>query len=349
MNPNTTITNQKPQGLKALINSEAMRNQFALALPKHLTPERFTRIAITALTRTPKLQECTPESFMRCLLDLSAMGLEPDGRRAHLIPYGKECTLVVDYKGIVELVIRSGMVSRIHADKVCENDEFEYDCGDVKRHAINFKKPRGDAYAYYALVKFKDGTEKSEVMAMDEIEAIRNRSQGYKSAIQYGKTHPWLTDFDEMAKKTVFRRCSKWLQLSPEIRDAMDKGDDIIEEPTRQASGRVVNESPMVRLEPTPEPAFADLPPVEPEPTGEAPMESPVEVSSESERLQLYAEIQETCREVSVSMATFEGRAKKAGFFGKDETLKDCNIANLREIHANRMAIAKGEKIGGES
>jgi len=352
MNPNTSVTtSEKPQGLKALINSEAMREQLARALPKHLTADRFTRIAITALTRTPKLQECTPESFMRCLLDLSAMGLEPDGRRAHLIPYKNECTLVVDYKGIVELVMRSGMVSRIHADKVCDNDAFEYDCGDVKLHKIDFRKPRGEAYAYYALVKFKDGTEKSEVMSLSEIEAIRNRSQGYKSAIQYNKSHPWLTDFDEMAKKTVFRRCSKWLQLSPEIRDALEK--DSEPEDFRVTTGRVVNESAKLAnpYEVAGETAYADLKGAipDPQPTGDAPMESPVEVSESTERLEIYGDIQETCREVSVSMATFEGRAKKAGLMDKEETLKTVRVDFLRVIHSNRMAIAMGQKIGGDA
>ena len=114
------------QDIKSLINSDAMREQFAKALPKHLTPERFTRVAITALTRTPKLAECTPASLMKCLLDLSAMGLEPDGRRAHLIPYGTEATLIIDYKGLVELIRRSGDVVSVRAETVCEKDHFEW-------------------------------------------------------------------------------------------------------------------------------------------------------------------------------------------------------------------------------
>jgi recombination protein RecT len=339
MNTNTQITDKKPQGLKALINSDAMRAQFALALPKHLTSDRFTRVCLTALTRTPKLQDCTPESFMRCLLDLSAMGLEPDGRRAHLIPYGKECTLVVDYKGIVELVMRSGMVSRIHADKVCANDEFEYDCGDVKRHKIDFKQPRGDAYAYYALVKFKDGTEKSEVMGMDEIEAIRNRSQGYKSAIQYGKSHPWLTDFDEMAKKTVFRRCSKWLQLSPEIRDALEKDGETYDETPRVTTGRVVNDAPRINPYSEPEP----LPELTPEQPLEVVPESPLEVSEATERAQLVADIKATCHEQEVTFATFGGRAKKAGVMVGDVLLHEAPIWSLRMAHDNRLAILTGD------
>lgn len=215
---NTALAEQSGS-LKSILNSEAGRAQFAAALPKHMTSERFCRVAITALTRTPKLAECSKESFFKCLLDLSAMGLEPDGRRAHLIPYGKECTLVVDYKGTAELVMRSGLVGSIHADKVCENDAFDVDRGQVTKHKIDYRKPRGAAYAYYCLVKFKDGSEKSEVMTKEEVEAIRKRSRA-------GSSGPWVTDFDEMAKKTVFKRASKWLSLSPEIRLALEHDDD---------------------------------------------------------------------------------------------------------------------------
>ena len=205
--------------LKVLLSSEAMRSQFALALPKHLTAERFCRIAITALTRTPKLAECTQESFMRCLLDLSALGIEPDGRRAHLIPYGKECTLILDYKGIAELIMRSGLVSSIHADKVCDSDDFQVDRGKILCHRINYREERGKAYAFYAIITMKDGSEKAEVMTRGEVESIKARSRA-------GNSGPWVTDFDEMGKKTVFRRASKWLPLSPEIRDGIEADDD---------------------------------------------------------------------------------------------------------------------------
>jgi len=213
----------KKTDIKSLINSDSMREQFARALPKHLTAERFARIAITALTRTPKLQECTPESLMRCLLDLSAMGLEPDGRSAHLIPYGKDCTLVVDYKGLAELIMRSGLVSSIHADKVCEGDVFDTDRGRILKHSVDYRGERGAAYAYYVIVTFKDGGEKSEIMTRHEVEAIRKRSRA-------GNNGPWVTDFDEMAKKSVFKRAAKWLPISAEMREAFDKDDDRLAE-----------------------------------------------------------------------------------------------------------------------
>lgn len=205
--------------LKTTLNSDAMREQFARALPKHLSPERFCRIAITALTRTPKLQECTQESLMKCLLDLSAFGLEPDGRRAHLIPYKDQCTLVIDWKGLAELAMRSGIVAKLHADVVCENDEFIYDLGEVKAHKIDFRKPRGEVYAVYAMAQTKTGEVFVAVLSKDEVESVRKRSRA-------GTSGPWVTDWNEMAKKTAFRRLSKWLPLSPEFRDAQERDDE---------------------------------------------------------------------------------------------------------------------------
>jgi recombination protein RecT len=218
------LTTPKKQTIKGLIASDEFKNQVALCLPKHLTPDRFVRVAITAITRTPKLMECTQPSLLRCLMDCSQYGLEPDGRRAHLIPYGRECTLVIDYKGLAELAMRSGLISTLHADTVCENDVFEVDLGEVTKHTVNYRQERGKPYAVYAIAKFKDGGRACAVMTMAEVEAIRNRSKAKNSG-------PWVTDFGEMAKKTVFRRLAKMLPLSPEFRDAVERDDDSIDIP----------------------------------------------------------------------------------------------------------------------
>jgi recombination protein RecT len=208
----------KKQDIKSLINSPAMHEQFARALPKHLSAERFQRIAITALTRTPKLADCTPASLMKCLLDLSAMGLEPDGRRAHLIPYGNEATLIIDYKGLVELIRRSGDVVSLRAETVCERDEFEWQNGEVK-HRINWRENRGAVQAVYAEAVMKSGERQTAVMTIAEVSAIRDRSRA-------GKSGPWQTDFAEMAKKTAVRRLSKMLPLSSEIMQHVERDDD---------------------------------------------------------------------------------------------------------------------------
>lgn len=156
---------------------------------------------------------------MKCLLDLSAFGLEPDGRRAHLIPYKDQCTLIIDWKGLAELAMRSGIIAKLHADIVCENDVFAYNLGEITRHEIDFRKPRGEMYAAYALAQTKTGEVFVAVLSKDEIDAVRKRSRS-------GSSGPWVTDYAEMAKKTAFRRLSKWLPLSAEFRDAQELDDE---------------------------------------------------------------------------------------------------------------------------
>jgi recombination protein RecT len=247
----------KTSDLRSLITSEKMKTQFAAALPHHLSADRFCRIALTALTRTPKLMDCTPESLMRCLLDLSAYGIEPDGRRAHLIPYGNTCTLILDWKGLAELAMRSGIIAKLHADVVCENDVFTYNLGEVIEHKIDWKQPRGAMYAAYAMAVTKDGPVFVAVLTREEIDGIRKRSKASGSG-------PWVTDYNEMAKKTAFRRLAKWLPLSAEFRDAVEKEDDFPQErevtPKRTAARAVpldpftkpaeIEAAPVVEAEP---------------------------------------------------------------------------------------------------
>lgn len=224
--------------LKSIVASDNMKAQFAAALPSHLSPDRFARVAITAITRTPKLQQCTQESFFKCLLDLSAMGLEPDGRRAHLIPYGRECTLVLDFKGLAELVRRSGDVVKIHSDVVCENDTFAHSMGDVTEHTYDIRKDRGAVIAAYSQVTLKNGAVQSEIMSKAEIDAIKNKSRA-------GRSGPWVDHYNQMACKTVFRRLTKWLTLSPEVMDAVSAA-----EKTEFAELRNVTQAQTVTIDP---------------------------------------------------------------------------------------------------
>ena len=87
--------------IKDLITTPAAKKQIAAALPEHMTVDRQVRVALTALNKTPKLAQCTQGSFVEALMTCSELGLEPNGRHAHLVPYGDRCTLIVDYKGLI--------------------------------------------------------------------------------------------------------------------------------------------------------------------------------------------------------------------------------------------------------
>lgn len=231
----------KPGATKTLrdwLADPVFQQQVGAALPSHITPERFARVALTTINRVPGLAKCSQTSVFEALLTCSQLGLEPDGRLAHLIPYGGKCQLIVDYKGYVELSLRSGLYSLVHADVVRERDSFVFNLGRIERHSYSLGQDRGNVIGAFAMVKTRaDDKQQAVVMSKDEVEAIRKRSKQANSG-------PWVTDWEEMAKKTAFRRLSKWLSLSPEIRDQIAREDDL----ERTEPVRITGSSPADRL-----------------------------------------------------------------------------------------------------
>lgn len=322
----STTALSKPEAkntLRSHLESDAFRSQIALVLPKHVTPERMVRVAITTMMRTPDLAECTQASFFNAMLTLSQLGLEPDGRRAHLIPFwrndkktGKsflECQLIIDWKGYAELIMRSGLVSYLHADVICENDTFRYNTGQIEAHEIDFRKPRGSVYAVYALCKLRDGSSKADVMSRDDIESIRRRSRS-------ANTGPWVTDWNEMAKKTVFRRLSKWLPLSPEFRDALDKDQDVLDIEATPPRPSLAS-----KLAPAADP--------EPLPVAEEPASPPAEYTAE-DRETAVARIEDKILTDGITEPGLLKQAKAAGI----EVFDD--LALMEQPTATLVAIA---------
>lgn len=209
-----------PMTLRDLLQGDAFKASLANVLPTHMTADRFVRVALAATKRTPALAKCEQKTVLESLMLCSQYGLEPDGRRAHLVAYGTTCQLIIDYKGLAELLIRGGRVLSIHADAVCANDDFVYDSGVITRHVVDWSKPRGEPYAYCVIVRMRGGGVKCEVMTTAEVDAVRNSSRA-------ANTGPWKSHYGEMAKKTVFRRATKWLPLTADIRDHLDKEDAI--------------------------------------------------------------------------------------------------------------------------
>ena len=197
-----------------------MKSGISAALPSVMTPERFTRITLSALSSNPKLQECTPQSFLGAMMTAAQLGLEPNTPlgQAYLIPYRNgrlqhmECQFQLGYKGLIDLAYRSGEVSVIMSQVVYENDDFSYSFGlePTLKH-IPAMKDRGDAVYVYALFKTRDGGYGYEVMSIDD---VRNHARKYSKSFNNG---PWQTNFEEMAKKTVLKRVLKYAPLKSEF------------------------------------------------------------------------------------------------------------------------------------
>lgn len=201
-----------------------MEPQIRKALPSVITPERFTRIVLTALSSNPKLQACTPMSFMGAMMQAAQLGVEPNTPlgQAYLIPYGGVCQFQLGYKGLIDLAYRSGEVSSIQAHEVHENDTFEYEYGlEPKLRHVSAQTDRGPVTFYYAVLKLKNGGVGFEVMSRDDVETFaRKKSKAYNNG-------PWKTDFDEMAKKTVLKKVLKYAPLKTEFARAVASDESV--------------------------------------------------------------------------------------------------------------------------
>ena len=192
----------------------SMQGEIAKALPKVMTPERFTRIALSAISSNKKLAECTPQSFLAAMMNAAQLGLEPNTPlgQTYLIPYKSACTFQLGYKGLIDLAYRSGEVKTIMAQTVYENDEFDFEFGlTPKLHHVPAKSNRGNPVWFYAVFKTVNGGEGFEVMSVEDVKA---HAKKYSKSYSDG---PWQTNFEEMAKKTVLKKALKYAPIKTEF------------------------------------------------------------------------------------------------------------------------------------
>lgn len=220
-NPQTAVAKKGSDKKMTMIQwIQGYEKQIAKALPSVMTPERFSRIAMTAVTQNSKLGECTPGSFIGALLTAAQLGLEPNTPlgQAYLIPYRNkgvlECQFQLGYRGLIELAHRSGELKSIEAHIVYENDEFEYELGlDPKLRHVPAMKNKGGIAWVYAVYKLASGGFGFEVMSFEDVETHRKR---YSKASQKGFS-PWDGSWEEMAKKTVIKRALKYAPLKTDF------------------------------------------------------------------------------------------------------------------------------------
>ena len=218
---------------------ELARYKFAEVAPKHLKVDRLIRLMLSAISRNPKILECSKESVLQFCMKCSETGLEPIGAGgAWAIPFknnktGKtELTFIPDYRGLVNAAKHAGCIEDAWSEVVYEHDE--YDCELGMSMTLSHKPARGDRgqlESAYCIMVLPGGSKRFVRMSRQEIESIRNRGQAWKAFLDYQKECPWNTDEGEMWKKTVTRRAMKPFAGASSTLDsairAMDESDGI--------------------------------------------------------------------------------------------------------------------------
>ncbi len=275
-------------------------------VPKHMTPERLMRVALAAISRTPKLAECTKESIIGAVTACAVMGLEPNLiGHAYLVPFWNskartmEAQFVIGYKGCIELIRRTGEVSKVNAIDVYENDFFYYEYGeherlihvplemvetkaaidkefaDMVRYYPRYRNgipaERGKVVGYYSKFELKDGG--WGFRAMTAQAAAEHAKRFSKSKTKDGELFgPWSDHFDAMAKKTCIKEMVKYMPISIEIQEALAQDEAVVK---LNANNNGMNELDMFTVDYSVIPATAEQPDTEPVPVKEAPPPTP--------------------------------------------------------------------------
>lgn len=201
---------------------EKQTPQFKMALPPHITPERFQRTIMTAVQKNPKLLQCDRPSLWAACMQAASQGLMPDGIEAAIIPFKDQAQFMSMVAGLLKKIRNSGEIISICAELVYEGELFEYyvdSTGKHIRHTPNVFGGSGEMLGAYALAVSKDGGTYIEVMNMAEIDKVRSVSRSKDSG-------PWKDWTDRMILKTVIRRLSKLLPMSSDVMDLIRGEDD---------------------------------------------------------------------------------------------------------------------------
>lgn len=230
---------------------EKMKPQIALALPKHLNADRMARLALTAFSTTPALQDCSPQSIMGSLMVAVQLGLEPGiNGQGYLIPYKGTCTFVPGWKGLVDLVARSGRAS-VWTGVVFDGDEFEYQLGDAPfcRH-----KP-GDCEGLFTHV-YAIGRVRDSQMPVIEVWSRGKVEKHLKQYNRVGDRHYAKSNennFEMYARKVALLQVLKYMPSSIELANAVEASN------AAESGKGVVIDGDFITVHETPDPETGEI------------------------------------------------------------------------------------------
>jgi recombination protein RecT len=247
------------------------KDEFVRLLGGSVDPEMFMSVAYEAFRTNRDLLQIAltaPDSLMKALHDAAALKLVPNGvlGSAYIVPRRNKQTgrseayFQVGYRGLEDLIMRSGHVSNIQSRVVYANENFRISYGtapSIEHEPILDGDKRGKVRGFYGVARMRDGTFVIDYMTVDQVNAIRDRSPS--------KSGPWSTDYEEMGRKTIIRRLAKSLPMSVEVQaaigadDAGEQGEVVatVTAPTKEASslaGRIRQQIGSSEPEPKAEP-----------------------------------------------------------------------------------------------
>jgi recombination protein RecT len=259
-----------PTSLRRWLLSPQAQTDLAAVSYGVMNPERLGNILYQCVNRTPKLATCELPDLMTATKTLVIMGCEPDNVHGYLVPRtiknGNQWKTIPvpipSARGLMRMARANG-IQNLNIGAVYEHDTFEWYTRNgqfTMNHATDWN-PGGRLLGFYCTWSDAQGHLHGERMSADEVNEIRARSDAYKRYLEKGTTCPWVTDYNQMALKTVIKRAAKQWDLPIEIQHAMQDADVAEFGDTRQVMREArVRQLDPENLPPAPTPA-AELPP----------------------------------------------------------------------------------------
>lgn len=200
--------------------------QIGALLPADITVPQFRSALWLELTERTATRDCSLQSIKTCAIKAATYGLLP-GRDCHFLPFTvkgqKQATFVENYFGVLLMLDRTGKVRDAFAHPVYGGDVFVcnhlagvYD--HIPGYTMMPPQAQGKLRFFYACILLTGGDKHVEPMTLDEIDAVRRRSPAAEAG-------PWVTDYIEMAKKTVLRRASKYVKGAPRLQQLLQEAE----------------------------------------------------------------------------------------------------------------------------
>lgn len=331
MSNSEIVTFQKPGALMEYLKKAS--SAVAMALPKHLNPDRMLRLAVTAFSTTPDLRTCSGQSILSSIIVASQLGLEPGiAGQGYLVPYGTTCTFIPGWQGLVGLLNNTGRATA-WTGVVYEGDEWEFELGSrpVCRHrpGDNFGDEAKITH-FYACGKV-NGSEQPIVEVWTSARAKKHRDKFNKQ----GQKHYSFKNWEMYGRKVVLLQVLKYLPRSIELNTALKITDaEQMNAPTKFEDGMVVEMGP---VEDT---GGGASEPVFNESRSEIPKSAAKKAAPKAEEQATFAGAEESPRAAfqrlyraeNFSEAEMTAWARSVSMLGADEELPAISENNLRMI-----------------
>lgn len=207
--------------IKAYADLDEIKKRFINMLGDH-DAKVYIESIIIAVSNNAKLQECTPKSIMIQAMRAASLHLsvDPIMKQAHLVPFGKEATLIIDYHGLVQMTTNTGYYEIApNVFEIFEGEEIKLERFSGKI-TIEGKRTGDSVIGWCGYFKGKNGSERYLYMTNEECDAHGQKySRGYEYKDKSGNfTSLWHKEAEKMRRKTVLRLLvSRWGNFSPMV------------------------------------------------------------------------------------------------------------------------------------